>query len=139
MPEYTLPLFAEREGTMMLRILGNPKRTCTGLTRRESAPGRPRRPVGAGASRCSGGGAAAGDAGKAKSVICLFLFGGWSQFETFDPKPDAPVEVRGPFKSIASSVCGLRVCEHLPLLARRMDRLALVRSVRSDDATTTPA
>src|SRR5262245_30794857 len=49
-------------------------------------------------------------------------------------KPDAPAEVRGPYKPIRSAVPGFSVCEHLPLLARRADRLAVVRSVRSDDA-----
>jgi hypothetical protein len=78
-------------------------------------------------------------------VICLFLFGGWSQLETFDMKPDVPAEVRGPYRPIASSVPGFRVCEHLPLLARRMDRVAVVRSVRSvrsvhsDDANHNPS
>src|SRR4051812_2773854 len=111
----------------MLRILGNPKRACDGLTRRELLLAGAALPF---ASRAAGGASAAREA-KAKSVICLFLFGGWSQLETFDMKPDAPVEVRGPYRPIASGVPGTRVCEHLPLLARRMDRVAVVRSVHS--------
>src|SRR5262249_20848531 len=71
---------------------------------------------------------------KAKSVICLFLFGGWSQLETFDMKPDAPEDIRGPYKPIASALPGYPVCELLPRIARRLDRVSVVRSVCSDDA-----
>jgi uncharacterized protein (DUF1501 family) len=69
-----------------------------------------------------------------RSVIVLLLVGGPSQLETWDPKPDAPSEVRGPFRSIATCCPGVRICEHLPGLASRMDRLALVRSVYHDAA-----
>jgi uncharacterized protein (DUF1501 family) len=64
-----------------------------------------------------------------KAVILLWLSGGPSQLDTWDPKPDAPAEVRGPFRSIATKVPGVRVCEHLPLQASILDRLALIRSV----------
>src|SRR5262245_16524113 len=66
---------------------------------------------------------------KAKSVVIVFLTGAASHIDTFDMKPDAPAEIRGEFKPIASSVAGLQVCEHLPMLAARMDRCALVRSL----------
>jgi hypothetical protein len=65
---------------------------------------------------------------RARSVILIYLGGGLSHLESFDLKPDAPAEVRGPFKQIDSNVPGVRICEHLPLMARRMDRLALIRS-----------
>src|SRR6266513_1307486 len=55
--------------------------------------------------------------GRAKQCIVLMLVGGPSQLETFDPKPDAPAEVRGPFRAIATSVPGIRISEHLPRLA----------------------
>jgi len=71
---------------------------------------------------------------KAKSVICLFLFGGWSQLETFDVKPDAPEDVRGPYRPIASALPGFPVCEKIPLFGRRLDRVAVIRGVHSDDA-----
>ncbi len=73
---------------------------------------------------------AAGGAGfgRARSCLIVFLAGGPSHLDTFDPKPDAPAEVRGPFRSIATAVPGLRVCEHLPRLARLADRFTLVRS-----------
>jgi hypothetical protein len=55
-------------------------------------------------------------AARAKSVILFWLSGGASHIDTWDMKPDAPVEYRGPFKPIAASAPGVRLCEHLPLL-----------------------
>ncbi|GAC1449053.1 MAG: DUF1501 domain-containing protein [Isosphaeraceae bacterium] len=69
-----------------------------------------------------------------KGVILLLLVGGPSQLETWDPKPDAPAEIRGPFRSIATSLAGVRVNEFLPRLARRMNRIALIRSLHHDSA-----
>ena len=66
---------------------------------------------------------------RAKSVIFLFQFGGPSHVDTFDMKPDAPAEIRGPHKSISSVVPGLPVSEHLPRMAKQMDRICLVRSM----------
>jgi hypothetical protein len=67
--------------------------------------------------------------GQAKACILLFMYGSPSQLETFDPKPDAPREVRGELGCIPSSVAGLNVCEGLPRLARVMDKVSLIRSV----------
>src|SRR5262245_16399018 len=67
--------------------------------------------------------------GSARSCILVYLLGGPSHLDMWDLKPDAPAEIRGPFKLIATSVAGIQVCEHLPLLARQANRLALVRSV----------
>lgn len=69
-----------------------------------------------------------------RAVIWLMLVGGPSQLESFDPKPDAPAEVRGPFGSIATSVPGVRVNEFLPKLAQRLNHVALVRSLHHDAA-----
>jgi hypothetical protein len=69
-----------------------------------------------------------------RAAILLLLVGGPSQLETWDPKPDAPALVRGPFGSIATRIPGVRICEHLPRLSARMDRVALVRSVHHDTA-----
>jgi hypothetical protein len=69
---------------------------------------------------------------RAKSCILLFCWGGPSQLETFDLKPAAPAEVRGDFKPIATSVPGIQISEHLPLLAKQADRLAIVRSMHHD-------
>lgn len=67
--------------------------------------------------------------GAAKSCLVFFLEGGPAQQDLWDLKPDAPAEVRGPFRPIATTVPGVDVCEHLPLLAQQMHHLALVRSV----------
>src|SRR5438874_2605014 len=67
--------------------------------------------------------------GKAKACILLFPYGSPPQHETFDPKPDAPPEIQGELKSIATSVPGLRICERLPNIARVMDRVTVVRSM----------
>ena len=90
--------------------------------------------AGFGLGRGLGAPSYAAPAKKAKSVICLFLFGGWSQLETFDVKPDAPDDVRGPYRPVASALPGFPVCEKIPLIGRRLDRLAVVRGVHSDDA-----
>jgi hypothetical protein len=77
-------------------------------------------------------GAAAGF-GRAKSVIVVFANGGQSQLETWDPKPDAPREVRGAFEAISTAVPGVQFTEHLPQVARIADRLCVVRSMSHDD------
>jgi len=64
-----------------------------------------------------------------KSVIVVFHYGGPSQFETYDPKPNAPAGVRGEYASIATAVPGIAVGEYLPKVAKIMDRLAIVRSM----------
>ncbi len=65
----------------------------------------------------------------ARSVIYVFLSGGLSQLDSFDLKPDAPAEIRGEFRPIATRTPGIRVCEHLPRLAERSNLWALVRSM----------
>jgi hypothetical protein len=64
-----------------------------------------------------------------KSVILLWMAGGPSQIDTLDPKPDRPRENRGPFGTIPTALPGVRVCEHLPKLAARLDRFTIIRSV----------
>lgn len=70
--------------------------------------------------------------GRAKSCVLLFLSGGPSQHDTFDPKPDAPADVRGTIGSIPTSVPGLHVSELLPRTAKQMHRVALIRSMTTD-------
>jgi hypothetical protein len=77
--------------------------------------------------------------GRAKAVILLFMDGGPSHIDLFDMKPGAPAEVRGPFRPIRTKVPGVTVCEHLPRLAARMDRVLQVRSVRHEDGIHDPA
>ena len=67
--------------------------------------------------------------GTAKSVIFVFLSGGLTQHDSFDPKPNAPAEIRGEFSSIATQTPGVRLCEHLPLLAARSQAWSLIRSL----------
>ncbi len=67
--------------------------------------------------------------GRAKSCIFIFLSGGLAQHESFDPKPQAPGDVRGEFKPIATRTPGVQICEHLPMLADRSDHWALCRSL----------
>jgi uncharacterized protein (DUF1501 family) len=73
--------------------------------------------------------AASGGRHPAKSVIFVFLSGGLGQHDSFDPKPDAPADIRGEFRPIATKTPGIQICEHLPLLAARSERWALVRSL----------
>lgn len=70
--------------------------------------------------------------GRAKSCIILFLSGGPPQHETFDPKPDAPVDIRGDFRPISTSVPGLHFCETLPHTAKIAHHLAVIRSMCTD-------
>ena len=67
--------------------------------------------------------------GKAKSTILFFLCGGASHLDSWDLKPNAPVEYRGPFKPIATSAPGVKLSEHLPLLAKQAHHLAVINSV----------
>ena len=69
-----------------------------------------------------------------KSVILLWLSGGPSHLDFWDPKPEAPIETRGPFETIATTTPGVRFCEHLPLQASILDRLAIIRSVDCRDS-----
>jgi uncharacterized protein (DUF1501 family) len=112
----------------MLRILGSPKRLCDQVTRRDLlwAGGLGFLGLTAAAKASS---APARRFGKAKSCILLYLYGAASQLEWCDPKPDAPVEVRGELKSIRSRLPGADVCELLPRTADVMDRVTVVRSL----------
>jgi Protein of unknown function (DUF1501) len=75
---------------------------------------------------------ASSPAATAKSCILIWMDGGPTHYETFDPKPDAPAEIRGQFKPIATSVPGIQFAEHLTRLAAIADKLAVVRSIRHD-------
>ncbi|MCE2798232.1 MAG: DUF1501 domain-containing protein [Planctomycetaceae bacterium] len=66
---------------------------------------------------------------KTASCILIWMDGGPTHFETFDPKPEAPVEIRGEFQPINTNVPGIQICEHLPKLANMADKYAIVRSV----------
>lgn len=66
-------------------------------------------------------------------MLVVFTSGGQSQLDTWDPKPDAPIEVRGAFDTIATSVPGIRLCEHMPRLAKLQHRITVLRSMTHDD------
>jgi len=70
---------------------------------------------------------------RGKSVIMTWLRGGASHIDSFDMKPEAPAEIRGEFKPIRTNVPGIQVCEHLPLTAKMMDRLAIIRGIKSNN------
>src|SRR5262245_25097089 len=102
----------------MLTMLGSTRRSCDGVTRRDTLK--------AGGLSLLGGyfglpdlsEAAARNPGKAKNVIMFFLFGGAATQDMWDLKPGAPSGVRSDFKPIATNVPGIQVCEHLPRMAR---------------------
>lgn len=74
----------------------------------------------------------------AKSVILFWLSGGPSHVDMWDPKPDAPSNIRGPYESIETAVPGVRICEHLPLQASIADKLTFIRSVDCSASNHTP-
>src|SRR5262245_10969850 len=76
----------------------------------------------------------AAEARKVKSILLLWLWGAPSHLDTFDPKPNAPAEYRGPFATIPTRMPGVRFTELLPRMAARSDRFALVRSNKNFDA-----
>jgi Protein of unknown function (DUF1501) len=92
-----------------------------------------------GRARAAPGPAAGRDGPRAKSVILVYLTGGASQIDTFDMKPEAPAEIRGEFRPIATKLPGLQICEHLPRLAARADKWALIRTLSHGDNSHLPA
>ncbi|VTR98475.1 DUF1501 domain-containing protein [Tuwongella immobilis] len=74
-----------------------------------------------------------------KSVILVFTTGASSHIDTFDPKPNAPAEIRGEFKAIATRTPGMQFTEHVPMLANRSDRFAVVRTLSHKDDNHTGA
>lgn len=91
------------------------------------------------AATCAlGSRAAFAEPGQAKSCILIYLLGGPPQLDTFDLKPNAPVEIRGPFRPTATREPGVHICEHLPRLAQLTNRFALVRSVSYPNHNHTP-
>ena len=118
----------------MLRVLGSKKVFCDGLTRRDLLHVGALAPLGlslTGWSRAAEGkpAEAATGFGSAKRCILLLLWGSPSQLDTFDPKPDAPAEVRGEFSSIPTALTGVRIGEIFPRIARMLDRVTVLRSL----------
>ncbi len=123
----------------MLTLLDRGSRLCDGWTRREwlragslgvfglSLPGL------LGARQAQAATAARGAFGRAKSCIVIFLMGGPPQHETWDPKPDAPVEIRGDLKPIPSALPGLHVGELMPRTARLAGKCCVLRAMSTND------
>ena len=124
----------------MLSLPGSGVRLCEGMTRREWLRAGGLGALGLGLPDLLRLRAARPEhTGRARSCILVFLFGAPAHQDVWDLKPNAPREVRGEFKPIATTVPGLRVGEHVPRLARQAQRLALVRSVSHPDNTHTVA
>src|SRR3954447_4259635 len=113
----------------MLTVFGRGARDCDGLTRRSFLRAGVLGLGGLSTADLSRLRAATGAGASSKSVILFWLSGGPGHMETWDPKPEAPGGFRGPFGAIPTSVPGLHLGELLSEQARRMDRLALLRSV----------
>ncbi len=120
----------------MLRILGSPKTLCDGVTRRDFLHIGGLGAFGLGLSDLlrlrelqASPTRAPASFGRAKACILLFPYGSPPQHETFDPKPDAPVEIQGEMRAISTSVPGLQIGDHLPRIARVMDRVTVIRSM----------
>src|SRR5450759_1761951 len=124
----------------MLNIPGHPVYTCEGPTRRElmrigsiglmglSLPHfflwRDQTKAGDAAGKSPG----ARGWESAKSVIMVFLQGGPSHIDIWDPKPDAPANIRGEFKPIPTRIKGTFISEHMPMMAQHLDKATLIRS-----------
>ena len=115
----------------MLRIPGQPIRLCHGLTRRDLLQAGALGSLGLSLPqilRLQQLHATSSTNPKADACILIFCWGSPSQFETFDPKPDAPAGIRGEFGVIRTNVPGTIVSEHIPLLAQRADKYTIVRT-----------
>ncbi len=116
----------------MLKWLGSPATACDGFSRRDVL-----QVGGLGAlgillpEVLKGRAMATGSTGSARADACIlvYLFGGPSQLDTFDLKPDAPADFRGEFRPIETNVPGISICEHFSLLAAQADKYAIVRSM----------
>lgn len=118
----------------MLSILGQGTTLCDGITRREIL-----RIGGLAlggitlADVLRGRAAAESSGGRGKSVIMIWLRGGISHIDSYDLKSEAPAEIRGEFQPISTNLPGVQICEYLPKHAQMMDKLAIVRGIKSID------
>ena len=113
----------------MLTIYGNRTRFCDGVSRRNFLKIGALGLGGLALPQILQAESLTGSRRQHKAVIMIFLPGGPSHQDMFDLKMDAPSEVRGEFQPISTKVPGIQICEHLPLLAAQMDKLAIIRSM----------
>src|SRR5205809_2031657 len=105
-------------------------RLCNGISRRDFLRVGALAPVGLSLANVL---ASQSSSARAKSVILVFLGGGLSHHDSFDLKPDAAEEIRGKYKPISTNVTGLKIGELLPIMARTMDKICLIRSGSHDN------
>ncbi len=114
----------------MLTIRGRPQRVCYGVTRRTLLQAAGTGLLGVGLPQVLAAEAAQPlRQARARSILFLFIYGGPSQLETFDMKPEAPSGIRGPFQPIASRTPGLLISEHLPRMAALSDKFCVIRTM----------
>jgi hypothetical protein len=113
----------------MLTIQGGKSRFCDGISRRNFLKIGALGMGGLALPQILQAEALAGRRNQSKSVIMIYLPGGPPHQDTFDLKLDAPSEIRGEFRPISTAVPGVHICEHLPLIARAMDKLVVIRSI----------
>jgi hypothetical protein len=114
----------------MLTILGRPQRFCDGVSRRSFLRIGALGLGGLALPQLLRAEAQSGVGGRShKAVIMIFLPGGPAHQDIFDLKMEAPLEIRGEFRPMETNVSGIQICEHLPLVARMMDKFALIRSI----------
>lgn len=114
----------------MLTLLGRPQSVCSGVSRRELLQAGGAGLLGVGLQEVlAAESIQAPQAARAKSILYLYIYGGPSQLETFDMKPQAPGGIRGPFQPIPSRTPGLLISEHLPQMAAISDRFCVIRTV----------
>src|SRR5881227_2376704 len=116
----------------MLNLVTGSARDCSGVSRREFLRVGGLSALGLSLPaylRLEQAAAAAGPAPRKTAINCILLWmqGGPSHHDSFDPKPDAPAEVRGEFGTVPTTLPGVRVAEHLPLLARQTDKYSIIR------------
>ena len=118
----------------MLSLLGQGTTLCDGITRREMLRVGGLAFGGVTLADVLRGRASAGSgAARGKSVIMIWLRGAMSHIDSLDMKPNAPAEIRGEFQPISTNVPGVQICEHLPKFSQMMDKLAIVRGIKSID------
>lgn len=117
----------------MFSLQAGRARLCDGLTRREALRVGGLSAIGLTLPQLLEAQAASDITPRARSCIILWMTGGPPQHETWDPKPDAPAEIRGPFGSIASALPGVRVGELMPRTAAILDQLTVLRGVHTDN------
>src|SRR5262245_60338988 len=116
----------------MLLIGQQRQRTCGGCTRRAFLQVGGSSVLGlslADLLRLRAEGSASGSGGSAKSVLLLWLWGGPAHLDTWDPKPNAPLEYRGPYTPLATKAPGIRITELFPKIAEVADQFSIIRSL----------